>query len=396
MGLALKSHEFRQEGNDFVVRSRFGTRRATMPEGWSLKAVHPSVLKVVEWILLCNIPAYHGHFVPYEELLQLQPREPQGHTNLLAYSGGADSTAASLLLRGSDYLPVYLRRRYREYQVIPRELKISLSRRLPFFRLRDTPRAHVLCAEGYVDEVVHEHGALVIDNDLELLSTDAGEPHGFRYGYGYGAIIALLADFYGANAVSFGSVLETVWMGGGGMNPVQDAENAFVDITSDPDGSYNIARNVFAIAGLGFCQPVGGCSEAITNRIAEEVVHVSCPNGYDTGTACMSCFKCFRKEQLQGRRMEEPLHPRVTTALSATHLTMAASVIEGCHGVGHFPQEVARYQDVDTSWTRRHYDASLDLLCDSEVAEHVRVRLAEFGVEKMDEDDYASMVAFLR
>lgn len=354
--------EWSQNGRTLRLTVSAGSVRARMPGGWRLEDVHPSVLAVAGWLLLSQV--LPEECPDYREILALPHRKP-GSVDLLSFSGGADSLAALLL---SDALPVYLARSYDCY---------------PWHG--STARLGSTVA---VERLVAEVGAVVVESDFEKLGLMVGLRHGFRDGYGYGALIALLADHYDAGVLSFGGILDTIWMGTGDLSA---AGSRYVDIANAPGGVWARHRALFAVAGLAMSLPVGGCSETITVKLAPQ--GVSCPKVADDGTPCGACFKCFRKEQLLGRRAEAA---RVRTHLTHRPLKMATTVIHGCHMVGAFPPELEEFRDVETSWTERHYDRSLDVLCPPPQAATARARLAARGVQPMTDDDVRVMQGFLQ
>lgn len=352
-----------QTGWTLKLETSVGSVYAKMPRGWRLDRVHPSALAVVEWILLHKIlPAESPRL---DEVLALAPRPRPGYVDLLAFSGGADSTAA---LRLSDARPVYLRRAYDHYVLRDNLIRLGSTRA--------------------VEQRVAEAGAIVVDNTFEQLGLMAGHRHGFHDGYGYAALIILLADHMKAGVLSFGSILDTIWMGHGDLRA---AGSRYVEITKKPGGSWAMHRELFRVAGLEMSLPVGGCSETITVQLAPDAV--SCPLPADDGTPCGQCFKCFRKEQLLGHRADPT---RVRAKLTHRPLKMATSTIHGCHVVGYFPPELAEFADVRTDWTTRHYDRSLDVLCPQPIAAKARRRLSAYGIEAMTDDDVAAMKGFLR
>lgn len=352
-----------QTGQTLCLTTSVGSVHAKMPRGWKLERVHPAVLAMAEWMLGHRLLA--SEVPSMRQVLKMEPREP-GTGHLLSFSGGADSLTA---FRITDATPVYLRRPYDSYVLRGNMIRMGSTRA--------------------VDELVERVGAIVIDNTVEQLGLMAGGRHGFQYGYGYGALLALLADHLDAGAISFGTILEVMWFGTGDGAA---AGSQFVDIVSTPSSKWKMARAIFRVAGLELNLPVGGCSEVVTTRVGHG--GVSCPTPADDGTPCGVCFKCFRKEQILGHRI--PVQRTVRRKLAHRPLKVAPSVLHACRCAGYYPPEVEEFADLDTGWTERHFDASLDALCSPKIAAKARRRLAAYGIKPMSGEDVEAMQGFMR
>lgn len=354
---------FTQAAQTLRLETSVGSVYAKMPRGWKLERVHPAVLTMAAWMLAHRILPREAPTL--RQVLATPPRSP-GRAHLLSFSGGVDSLAT---FRITDATPVYLRRPYDSYVIHEQMVRLGSTRA--------------------VDELVERVGAIVVDNTFEQLGLMAGRRHGFQYGYGYGALIALLADHLDAGAISFGTILEVVWFGTGDGAA---AGSQFVDVVGTPNSKWATARAVFRVAGLELNLPVGGCSEVITTKVGRG--GVSCPTPADDGTPCGECFKCFRKEQILGRLV--PVTPIVRRKLTHRPLKVAPSVLHACRSAEHYPPELAEFAGVRTDWTERHFDASLDLVCSPRIAAKARRRLAAYGIEAMSDDDVQAMKTFLR
>lgn len=216
-------------------------------------------------------------FVRIDGSLQPQPSHSQQlGAPLLAYSGGADCTAAMLVMPSETRL-VYLNRE------TPPELdgwSDYCSRAAVFSNEVATRAAEALRSAGRPVEI----GA----SDLKYLR----HPVGFPIDLACAAPAVLLADLLEGNSLGWGTVLESAYGIGRG---------AYIDYP----GNYRRWHNVFKAVGLPFFIAVAGISGIETMRIANSARQAdglffqSCSRSVN-GAPCMQCPKCFRKEMLEG------------------------------------------------------------------------------------------------
>ena len=338
---------------------------ARMPAGWSLEKVHPAALRVAEWLLFSGIERHiaveaycgPGAWQPCELPQGVPPRRP-GHRTALMYSGGADSTAAARLLP-DETVKLYCLRDYEHY-LLRGSIPIQLP---PFAGLR---------------RELAKAGAVMIPNSFEMIGLAAGLPHGFRHGFGYAVMACLLADHYDFGAVAFGSVLDEVFCEQGWN---------YTDIVKHPASSYHKLRRVFALAGLEFCLPCGGCSDVVTARIAAGAPWraISCTSPDAEGNQCGVCPKCFRKLRLvdpHPERLPEP-SARTIGKLQTRPLKSAMAITAACQRSNYWKHGLDEYRDVDLGFLEHVHDYALTHLVPVAMAQHIAHRLYELGIEPM-------------
>ena len=181
----------------------------------------------------------------------------------LAFSGGADSTAALSVMPG-ETVPVFMNRPMRGNTMYDSDAPLK--------------NCELLGQIGY--------DVKVIDCDLEYLR----KPVGFPSDLAHAIPLILLSEKLGIGSIAFGTVLESAYGIG---------HEKFIDY---PNGSHmRFYGTLLSAAGLQMSLPVGGVSEVGTSIIVESSplgeVSQSCIRG-KKGKPCMRCWKCFRKELL--------------------------------------------------------------------------------------------------
>lgn len=252
-----------------------------LPNGVSSKDIHPDHLALVS-ILVCH--PFIGKRIVFPKPVSkkffeatgvitryivenvdetLEPWIPSADSRpALAFSGGADSTAA-LALMPENTVPVFL------------------DRPLPLIRKSkyDKNAPHVAC------EKLSEFGYDVykIEADLEYVRN----PVGFPVDVANAAPSIILANHMEFDAIAFGTIMESAF-GIGHPN-----------YRNYPRGShYRMWGTLFAAVGLPLLQVVSGVSEVGTSIINRDsafghIAH-SCMRG-KWMNPCRNCWKCFRK-----------------------------------------------------------------------------------------------------
>ena len=322
----------------------------------------------------------------------LEPWQPHPNSRpALAFSGGADSTAALSLLP-SDTAPIFLDRP-------------SLNSRT----LYDRDAAHKACKS--LIEIGYE--VKMITSDLEYVRN----PVGFPIDVANAAPSILLAELMEFDAIAFGTILESTY--GIGHEKYRDY----------PHGNhYQYWGGLFSAAGLPFLQVVSGVSEvgtAIINRNSPigEYAH-SCMRG-KWQKPCRKCWKCFRKLLLE-------------SAITGTTLTDSEyeelfSIPEAARHLSSFPikhenvltyitskypteevENINLYMDLlkkrvrgdkmETSWMEKYYSPMIEVIPKkyqqellqklnrflSPMSEEEQKNVEEWNMKPMLEDDYYS------
>jgi len=354
---------WRQEGSRLICASAYGEHWAEMPSGWRLDEVHPSAMAAAEWILYSGVDRLaFGVTVPTPASAG-PPSRQMGPNTLLSFSLGTDSTAAMAILP-DDTIRYYCRRPYTSY-LTRTGAAVSLPDPGPWER-----------------RLAGVANLIVIANTFERIQLAAGGRHGFAHNFGYAAIGLLLAEHTDAGALAFGSVMEQVFLRSGHL---------FADVVALERSTFNALRRLVNSAGLFLTLPTAGCSEVLTTRIADTGRHaglaISCPSASADGTACGTCFKCFRKLRLEGRADVPDPDESVIHALEKYPLKSATSVMYAVQRSGYRHPAVDEYRDVELGFLERYFDYAVEHMLPAHLQDHVRGELASFGIEPMTDDD---------
>ena len=197
--------------------------------------------------------------------------EPYKATNnsrpSLSFSGGADSTAA-LLLMPKNTLSVFLDR--------PLKFARSLYNKSAAYATIEHAKS-----EGYEVKKIH--------CDLEYIRS----PIGFPTDLATSVPLILMAAKENLDSVAFGTVLESAYRVG--HETCRDYKQS---------GHYKVWGGLFEAAGIPLYLPVAGISEVGTSQIVMNSSFYdytrSCIRG-KFPKPCLNCWKCFRKSMVDNR-----------------------------------------------------------------------------------------------
>lgn len=182
----------------------------------------------------------------------------------LAFSGGADSTAALC--------------------VMPNVTDCVFHRRSenPSKTLYDERAALHSCKKiSMLGYNVH-----IVESDFEYLR----EPIGFPTDLSVGTPAILLADTREYSSIAYGTILESAY--GTSGEKYRDYEKS---------SHYRLWNHLFSSAGLFYSLPIAGVSEIGSTLICRKKplgkTHQSCIRG-KWGSPCQNCWKCFRKSAI--------------------------------------------------------------------------------------------------
>ena len=260
---------------------KFGSNQFSflLPKEVTLEEIHPDHLALVS-VLVCHpfigerivFPKgvskqfFKAHEIVTRYIVEnvdetLQPWEPSRKSRpALAFSGGADSTAALALMPSNT-------------------MSVFLDRPLKFFDLYNKEAVYKAC--DYLIENGYE--VMKVISNLEFVR----DPIGFPVDVANACPAILLASHMGFDAIAFGTIMESAF-GVGHKN-----------YRNYPTGNhFSHLGGIFRAAGLPFFQVVSGVSEvgtAIINRDSSigHIAH-SCMRG-KWRSPCKNCWKCFRK-----------------------------------------------------------------------------------------------------
>ena len=266
-----------------------------MPDGWTLRSVHPDLLGLAA-LLMVNVQvttsltlarpvsqtfadsifASQGIRVGPIDKAMASRCLPQNPKPALCFSGGMDSTAALRLIEPTSPA-IYLRR-----ETPPGTASL--------YRTAGGERAiRMLRAHG---RDVHS-----VRSDVEFMRS----PAGFMSDWSSAIPTVLLADALGLDAVVLGVNL------GDSYNL---SKGRYFPLEENP--IYTKWAPLFSAVSLPFHFPTAGLSTVATAKLVGESKYSDIPCSCvrsETGTPCMACPKCFRKESLRtivhGHRLGE-------------------------------------------------------------------------------------------
>ena len=282
----------------------------------------------------------------------------------LAFSGGADSTAA-LAVMPATTVPIFMDRPDKKGSLYDKSAAIESCRQLKLL--------------GF--------NMQVIECDVEHIR----DPVGFPTDVANAIPAVFLASVLNLNSISFGTILESSY--GTGHRLFRDYPNL---------SHWRLWGTLFTGAGIPMALPVAGVSEVGTRLIVEKAplgyVAQSCIRG-KWQVPCWDCWKCFRKGLLGiALKIDVESVPNMESLFSIKeaikylieipikHENVIAFAVqrlpEGDPFIDTLGQRVLS-KSMKIDWLENWFDGSLEL-----VPESMRVHLAEkldFYLGRMDE-----------
>ena len=252
------------------------------PEDWEISDIHPdhialSALLIVRPWLKKSLKLSFGVSQRFADAClkmkitvapvdnQIMPYDSDSAEYLgLAYSGGADSTAALSVLPPST-IPFFLDRPDSGGSLYSKQAALHSVKKLSQI--------------GY--------DCQIIECNLELIR----RPLGFPTDLSNGVPAILFAKKMNLFGVAYGTVLESLY----GLGRMQYKEYS-------ETSHYKSWWNVFSQAGLPLSYPTGGISEVGTELICSKSSIGNLAQSCIRGTVmepCNSCWKCFRKQTVR-------------------------------------------------------------------------------------------------
>ena len=301
-----------------------------MPDGWTFENTHQDLFRLSEYVLLGK--SHKGVLDGWK------PTRKAGRRPGLAFSGGADSTAAMCLM--------------------PERTVLFYGERDGFDTILKHDNAH-----RFFEHLEKTSGRKVIKikSNHELIRTQHGKRPGFSTDYACAVGAILCADLYDLDSIGTGMPLENSYLFHG--QKYREFSTSWFWEHYSP---------LFEKLGLPIYQPVSGCSEIVNAIIVErygfEDYAQSCLRA-TAGSVCGACWKCFRKNTLNG--FEFILSKEIETFLEKRPLKMAVStlyMLQKIKGTSIFDEIIGKYPDlsemleVDLEWLEKHNPNALDLL----------------------------------
>lgn len=352
-----------QTGNNLLLESPHGTYHFVMPKDWKNEDTHPDLFKLVEFILFN--PWYKSEFC--KTAIEKYPwSRKQGKKIGHCFSTGMDSTAAMLLLPEDTEL-IYHQRINCEFGQYNQE--------------------NALYMISQMKRKVH-----IVQSDHERIKTSfPGCPvsygvkrGGFSTDFACGAGAILLADYLDLGYFSTGTILGSTYIEKGGK--YRDFINSEY---------WNYWEPLFKQAGLQLIFPTACCSEVVTNKIVnqseyKELVQ-SCNRG-GIGKPCNKCFKCFRKNLLNGKLSE--ISDEVKRNLIQRPLHQGDALVYAYQKSGFSISDLEGYKTIDVKWLERYYPKALKEMVPLEISNEIEENLKKYNIEPMNEEDTNKLKSF--
>ena len=302
-----------------------------MPEDWVYSETHTDLFQL----------AHHLLVEPWDKSVmdQWQPTRQPGWRPGLAFSGGVDSAAALCLMPDSTVLL------YHERCALSGKLSHANAHR--FFE-------HI---ESTTGRRVHR-----IRSNHEKIRQTQGQSIGFSTDYACAVHAVLLADYFSLDSIATGMPLENSYLFHG---------HQYRDFASSR--FWNHYSKMFADVGLPLYQPVAGCSEVVNLAIVQhhgwDGWAQSCLRSPTPGKVCGSCWKCFRKNTLQGD--DYTMSSEISTFLKKKPLKQAVSTLYSIQRGKLLEQHrdfkkdfehLATFLQEDWSYLERYLPDALDLI----------------------------------
>lgn len=320
-----------QENDTLIFRWKDHEVFFEMPHDWTMTETHSDLFQL----------AHHLMVEPWDKsaMTAWNPTRQPGWRPGLAFSGGIDSAAAMVLMPEETVLL------YNERAGISGQLNHTNA-----FR--------------FFEKITSETGRVVhrIRSNHEQLRAFQGKSVGFSTDYACAVQNVLLADYFGLDSISTGMPLENSYLFHGYR--YRDFGDSWF---------WKHYAPMFKSVGLPLYQPVAGCSEVINLNIVIasgwDGWAQSCLRSTTGGEVCGGCWKCFRKNTLQG--LPFMMSNEINTFLSKEPLKQAASTIYSIQRGGVSKKGIdirskfthlSRFYDLDLSFLERYHEESLDLL----------------------------------
>ena len=302
-----------------------------MPDDWRMDETHPDLFQLVHHLLV----------EPWDKsaMTNWNPTRTSGWRPGLAFSGGIDSAAAMALMPEDTVLL------YNERTGISGQLDHTNA-----FR--------------FFEKIAGDSGRIVhrVPSNHEQLRALQGKSVGFSTDFACAVQVILLADYFGLDSVATGMPLENSYLFHG--YKYRDFSTSWF---------WKHYAPMFESVGLPLYQPVAGCSEVVNLNIVIasgwDGWAQSCLRSNRGGEVCGSCWKCFRKNTLQGQPFT--MSNEITTFLSKEPLKQAVSTLysiqrggrskEGVDIASTFPH-LSSFLELDFSFLERYLPASLELI----------------------------------
>lgn len=342
--------QWKQEGDTLLYKKGDIEAYFEMPKGWKLNQTHETILKLAEFVIINGLG---DNKYKMSEILKWEKR-PSGTKTGLSFSGGTDSTAAMCLLP-EDTILYYHERTEDDQKIMDQSNQIHMVENLgkKVYRIKSN----------------HENIRTYFDKHI-----------GFTTDYACMVGLILMADFLNLKNVATGTMLGSTYIYKG---------YSYIDyVKSDKHERW---KKIFNQAGLNMIMPVACCSEVLTNEVTNKSrywkLSYSCLRG-ELGKSCNECYKCFRKNLLNGK--ESHYSREVIRNLNTEPIHQGDALIYGANKYNLNDTILNKYKDLDMSWMERYYEKALELV-PKDMRQGIKDRLKFYNIKNMTKEDIRKM-----
>lgn len=377
----------RPKRSTFRLSRRIGSMR--MPAGWSLSETHPDLLGLAALLIsqpftgdrLTVDPLPSTHFADSVPSMSIdaskavRARTRATGPPALSFSGGADSTAA-LLVMPPDTICLNARRDFPfRYRALERPYRAA--------RRRQTPPFNPDHGSSALDWAGKRHTVIRVCTNLELMRWPVGWPVDLAVGLP----AVLLADELSVSSINYGSTLSGLNRLGEYFTPYRTRWHS------------RFWSSAFAAAGVPLSLPVAGLTSAGTQMIVDRLglrdEIQSCPRAWN-GQPCRRCSKCAYRQMLEPLIAGESLSDSDIDSLLGSraarerlsavpmsyevNFTYVGWKYQGDHPAMRLLQRRVRSADQDLEWYERFHSNQIHLVSSDlaqGVAEGIRRSVCE-------------------
>lgn len=299
----------------------------------SLEKIHPDLLKVAEWLIF-------GPWIPSLLKDHKWTRSSSNQCGVgLSYSGGVDSTAALTILEGMN-IPLELFYLQRDIQN-----RTSLKQENPLHSISEVEkitgkRIHIIKTNFEIVRSIFPPKRMVgFSTDLSILIGQV-----------------LTADIFNIKYLSCGMIMETAYFHNGVYH-----DNSFRDFNKS---SYWETRStIFKNAGFELFFPTIGCAEILATKILNagkfNKAANSCVRSTVSGQGCMKCYKCFRKNAIEGKLI--PIDSETAKYLDNPILKTGMSLIYAYNKYSLNIPQMSKYKGLLFDFLEQYYPYAIEL-----------------------------------
>lgn len=324
-----------------------------MPSGWKLSETHPTTIKLAEFVIIGPLLKDGYRMSDVEKWEKRQSGKRAG----LALSTGVDSTAAMLLMP-EDTILYYNRRSNGLCSLLNQSNALNMIKKM-------------------------DRHVYTIESNHEGIRVRFGQRVGFTTDYACLVGLILMADYLDLGTVATGTILGSTFVYKGAR---------YIEYL----GCEKQLRwdKIFKQAGLDLIMPVGGCSEVITNEIVQNSrfrdLAYSCIRG-TVGESCNECFKCYRKNLLNGIVTDRSQEVEMNLSKSPIH--QGDSLIYALQKNNISLPQTEQYDNLDLAWMEGYYPEALRLVT-KDFRDGIKNKLKQFGIKPMTKEDIKKMKAY--